>query len=115
MNGQLTLSDAITSGIQGREQGMQQAEAHASEEWKEHVMLAICLTAVRNQYFTSALVWEQVNESTHEPRAMGCMMRHAKKNGWIEPTDQFVASTRPSRHRAPLRVWKSNIYLVGVR
>lgn len=110
MNEQMTLEQAVKAGEAGREEGIARADEHANEQWKQEALEMIRLTALFHQFFTSSLVWDRISAATHEPRAMGALMRRAEKHGWIEPTDQFLCSVRPSQHRRPLRVWRSKIY-----
>lgn len=44
---------------------------------------------------------------THEPRALGALMREAARAGDIEATDAWALSERVACHRRPLRVWRS--------
>jgi len=48
-------------------------------------------------------------EGTHEPRAMGAVMRSLARARVIEATDRTVESVRKANHRRPVRVWKSLI------
>jgi hypothetical protein len=90
-------------------EALARVEEAAKEEWKEDVLNAIRMLAEVREYFTSDDVWMEV-ESPREPRALGAMMRQAKKLGWIEPTTSHVMSIRVACHRRPLRIWRSLIY-----
>lgn len=100
------------SAEEERDRAIALAESHADEVWKGLVQYAIRELARTHSTFTSEAVWHFMEErfpdfATHERRAMGPMMQGAAKDGLIAPTDEFVKGERPSRHAAPIRVWRS--------
>ena len=102
----------IERGEQARDTAVASVEDNANEGWKNAALRAICITASRKEKFITSDVWPNVDpeHKTHEARAMGPMMVRAKKNGWIEATDDFKLATMASRHRAPQRVWRSLLF-----
>lgn len=98
-----------------RDEGIAKADAAAKEDWKASAIAAVYVAAQTHDRFTTTAVWALLAKDasitpTREPRAMGAIMRKAQKNGWIEPTDKFLNTNRASRHRAPVRIWRSLLY-----
>jgi len=90
------------------------ADANADAEWKAQVDDAIRHVAYTQPTLTSEDVWRVLEgrllfsgRRAHEKRAMGPRMKRAQGAGLIEPTEDFVLSEAVSRHRAPIRVWRS--------
>ena len=83
-------------------------EAHANPDWKDEAERVIDLLAATRQHFTTDDVWQRLGHvSTHEPRAMGALMKRAANRGVIRATDGWATSTRPECHGRPIRVWRS--------
>lgn len=100
-------------GMAGKKAGMSAADEAANAEWKAHADLAVLKAAQALQLLTrddvEALMPEGV--STHEPRAWGPVMLRASRDGLIEKALDvpWRNCTRPSRHHAPMQVWRSLI------
>ena len=77
-------------------------------------MQIIKVLAIAYPTFTTDDVWLALQKvpdvATHEPRALGSMMRAAGKSGWIVPTDRYVNSRRPECHARPVKVWRSRFW-----
>lgn len=101
----------ITAGEARRDEAIGRVEVHADAAWKRHVMKVIHGLATERSRFTTDDVWARLDpdHGTHEPRAMGAMMRQAAKAGIITPTDAYEQSARPECHARPVRVWESVI------
>lgn len=108
---QTSLFDPV-QGQQLKADAIAQVEAHASEEWKAEALCAVQTIAQQFQEFTSDEVWRYV-EKPHEPRALGAVMVHAAKRGWIRKTNRTRESRIASQHRQPLRIWESLIAKKG--
>lgn len=95
--------------VAAREEAINRVEAHANTEWKDVAYLTAIRVAQQKRFFTSEEVWDALSGDvrTHEPRAMGAVMRRLRKERIVEPTDQFVTSTSPLGHGRPSRVWRS--------
>lgn len=94
------------------DEALGRVDANADAVWKEDVLNAIHRLALTVEDFTTDDVWEAVrlNESTtHEPRAIGALMKRAADRGWIRPTPTYRKTTRPEAHGRPIRVWKSRL------
>jgi len=85
------------------------ASAEADRAWMREAMAAVRHLATVHDEFTTDNVWACLpnDVSTHEPRAMGAVMRAAMKEGVIAPLDRYEMSARPACHCRPVRVWKS--------
>jgi hypothetical protein len=85
---------------------------NADEEWKAVAMRAVRYLAETYDVFPAEEVSFAVERwypgvRTHEPRALGAVMRRAQAAGLIEPTDQYVGTQRSTRNSAPVRLWRS--------
>ena len=98
------------NGLQLKEEAIARVEANANEEWKQAAYLAMYFVARQQEYLTSDDVWSGLvdgSASTHEPRAMGAILKRAAKEGIIVATDDWRVSSRPECHGRPVRVWRS--------
>lgn len=104
---------SFTEAERARDDAIARAERHAVDEWKTVTFGIIRQLAECSPSFTTDDVWlalQKVPEvATHEPRALGSMMREAAKSGWIVPTDRYVNSQRPECHARPVKVWRSRL------
>jgi hypothetical protein len=97
----------------GKKDGMARVEEHADKDWKEAAENAVVEAALASPLLTSDDVMIRIDPGveTHELRALGSVMLRAAKNGWIEKAPlPPVNCARPSRHCAPLTVWKSLLF-----
>lgn len=101
--------EARTLAIEKRDRAIERAERNADPIWYEDALAAVEHCARAEREFTSEDVAALIGRSIREPRALGAVFRVAKDKGWITATERFVPATHPSRHRAPIRVWKSLI------
>ena len=106
-----TLGERIAAGEAARDEGITRAEEHAPDVWWELAWGCVRAVAAVKAEFTTDDVWElleaQPAPAPPEPRAMGAIMRRAKRERLAEPTDRTKLSTRPACHRRPVRVWAS--------
>ena len=105
---------SLTEAERVRDDAIARAERHALQEWKDTTMQIIKVLAIAYPTFTTDDVWLELSRTphvgTHEPRALGSMMRAAYKVGWVAPTDQYVKSRRPECHARPVKVWRSRFW-----
>lgn len=95
-----------------KESGMADALDHANEKWKNAVDKRMRFLVQNKRFFTSddVLVYlTDRNIKTHNNSALGSIMNKWYRAGYIKQAG-FVISSRPSRHKAPIRLWKSNFY-----
>lgn len=86
------------------------AGRNADPEWVTTAHRVIQELADRGEHFTADDVWELLDARqvtpTHEPRALGAVLRAAKSSGLIRPTAAYLPSRRPECHGRPVRVWQ---------
>ena len=108
------ILDSIRA-TKNREEALERvASPEEAARWIAKAVIAIHWAAEQYTGVTSDLVWQVLVRNRvgdpPEPRAMGAAFKQARKEGWIIPTDTFVASERPSRNGAPIRVWSSRVW-----
>lgn len=97
IDGQMALDDAL-----------ERVDEHADDNWKWFAELVVRRLASAQPTFTTDDVWmelESFDVSTHEPRALGAIMRNLAREGLIRTTDRYVKSDRPECHQRPIPVW----------
>lgn len=84
---------------------------HSNRSWREMALECVKTVCLSKEFFTMNDVRKLVNLSdlkTHDNRAMGGIIKTARKLNWIEPTGQEIVSR--VGHKSPLQVWKSTLY-----
>lgn len=102
--GQMGLFGPEAFGAQLRDEAMAIVAEHADPEWMARAAACIGELAATGEEFTSEDVLDRVG-STREPRALGPLFMAALRSGAIVKT-RFALARRPSRHRAPVQVWR---------
>lgn len=91
------------------DEAIARVEAHADRTWMDAAFGAVGALALICATFTTDDVWAVLDKRevtpTHEPRAMGAVMRRAKRAGVCAASDSYIPSTRPESHGRPIRVW----------
>ena len=88
---------------------LQQVEENANDEWLETAFAVVEFLAQTGRTFTSDDVWELMahkDVTTHEPRAMGAVLRKAAKLKLIHPTGGYVKTRRAVAHSRAIAQWK---------
>lgn len=88
-----------------------EAYESANLKWKEAAEKRLYYLAKRRHFVTSDEILNYLdakNIKTRNTSALGAIMQEAKRNGVLVPYG-YQASTRKSRHQAPIRVWESTI------
>jgi hypothetical protein len=106
-----------TLAQQVADEAVERVDRNADDEWKARALDAVRFVASARPLFTTDAVWWVLGSDvqTHEPRAMGAVMRRAVKAGVCVPTDTYHRSTRAVNHARPLRVWRSLTYREDTR
>ena len=93
----------------GDKEAAARALDHARRAWVEAALISGRRLARSQTFLTSADVRAGIPETitTHEPRALGGVMRKLQKEGWIVPTDSHRLSKNRVNHNRPMRVWRS--------
>jgi hypothetical protein len=96
----------------GEKEAIERVRRHANAEWRQAAYLSGAILAESHRTLTSLDVRRNVHPrfNTHEPRALGAVMRALAKNEIIEPTGDYVKSNLRHNHNRPVRVWASLIY-----
>jgi hypothetical protein len=107
---QPTLFDAAAAEA-AKIAAITKVERNADPAWKVEMLGAVAAVARRMHKFTSDDVWEELHGSsdadTHEPRALGAIMKKAATAGIIVATSEYRPSCRVACHARPVRVWRS--------
>lgn len=110
MSAQGDLVDLVAD-IQARDEAVTRVASNADPEWIEHTLHVIWCLAVAQDEITTDDIWQTIGDvaATHEPRALGAVMKKAAAKGWVSPTDRYRPSSRPACHARPVRIWASHI------
>ena len=87
-------------------------EKNANEAWKAAAYRRVRCLAESRMWFTSedVLTWlEQRGYKTKDKRALGGVMQHYQRDGWIVAAG-WTTARRKERHHAPVRRWQSLKY-----
>jgi len=83
-----------------RDEAIDRVEANAHHDWLVQARQAVLWLAHNRDEFTTGV-------GTHEPRALGAVMRWAARSGVVVKTDRVVNSCRVECHARPVAVWRS--------
>ena len=95
-----------------RDRAITRAGQGADPRWLQAAADAVEHAARHRDHLTTDDVWDLLDTQeyeTPEPRAMGAVMRRAKANGLVEPTERMTPGRRAGSHRRPVRQWRSLI------
>jgi len=109
MNHEPTLFDPVQAEA-AADEALARVEAHADPDWKDRAYAIIFELARVRVEFTTDDVWRELGQAgvdTHEPRALGALMRQAAADHVIAPTDRYKPSSRVVCHGRPVRIWRS--------
>lgn len=87
-------------------------DTDTGQAWLDVAINAIQRVAFDREYLSVDDVWMVLTETDREQFGpqLGIAFRKAKDRGYIEQTGGFTESQRPSRHRSPIRVWRSLLH-----
>jgi hypothetical protein len=104
--------DLFSLIIEARDEAIDRVERNMDRQWREVAYETGVSLAQSRESFTSEDIFDALppSVSTHEPRAMGAVMRALKSAGVVEATDRFVTSSSLVGHGRPSRVWRSLMY-----
>lgn len=103
---QPTLEDAL----EARDQAIAQAGQHADDQWRDTAHTVVRELANAGVPFTTDHVWavlDDLDATTHEPRALGAVIQQASRAGVIRPTGRWVKSTRGVNHAREIKEWSA--------
>lgn len=90
-------------------QAIEQVAEHADPAWLDNARRVVWQLIKEGQPFTTDDCWSRLTSlgsTTHEPRAMGAVMRAAARAGLIATTGEYVKTSRPEAHSRPIPVWQ---------
>lgn len=88
-------------------------ESHANARWLTTARQAVGWLALTQPSFTTDDVWRVLagrDASTHEPRALGAVMKQAARLGYCTASETWQQSARSDCHGRPVRVWTSLLF-----
>lgn len=100
----------LTAAFAAAELAIDGVEANADTSWLD-VARGVVRSIPIGLTFTTDDVWRalaraSVTVSTHEPRAMGAVMRGLQRDGVVVNTRTYQPSARPECHARPIPVWR---------
>lgn len=104
----LDLLDTSPARV-ARDHAIDTVEANAHDEWLATADRIVRHLAAVGLPFTTDDVWSRLDArgvTTHEPRALGAVIRKAARRGLIATTGDYRKSVRPECHARPVAVWK---------
>lgn len=106
---EMTIEQAIAAS----DKAIAESGFHANKDWRRKALDVVLDLCKLRREFTADDVWEQLEKTgwrTHEPRAMGAVLREASVNGFCSVTPMHTVSRRKTNHRRPIPVWKSMLF-----
>jgi hypothetical protein len=97
----------------GKNIGMDNVALGAPPGWQDQAVALIRKLAQSRPYVCADDLWAAGLAPPPEPRALGPAFVAAASAGIIASTLHFVRTFQTTRHRAPVRVWKSNLCVIG--
>ncbi len=97
----------------GKIVGMADAARGAPDGWMDAAVSVIRHLALVHPYVCADDLWAAGLPPPPEARALGPAFTRAKGKGIVEATGIFVRTKQSTRHRAPVRVWRSALYGVA--
>lgn len=95
----------MSSGEALRDDALKRVEKNASMSWMVEARDYVLRLAPGTE-FTADDVWVALSNETHEPRALGAVMRKLSAIKAVVATGVYRASRLPRRHARPIMIWK---------
>jgi hypothetical protein len=95
---QTTTTVSSAEGRTNRDHGMDRVERNAHPDWKRHAVQAVLRKAAEGGEFAAEDCWAYIPDGvwTHEPRAMGPVIKGLTVDGLISQVDWGTASKATS-------------------
>jgi hypothetical protein len=108
---QWAAEQAKPTAEQAADEAIARVGSNADPGWVRSALDAVRSIALTRSRFTTDDVWELLErrgvQATHEPRALGAVIRMASKKGIIRSTGEYVKSKRVECHSRPVMVWEA--------
>lgn len=91
-----------------RDVALARVDGAADPLWRAAADRIIRELAASGVEFTTDDVWSRLDRTgtaTHEPRALGALLKAAAQRGIVRATDRYRNSVRVECHARPVRVW----------
>jgi hypothetical protein len=105
-----TKDGRLEKGRAARDKAMARVERGAGESWNEHAFKVLKEVARQLPELTSDDLWDAGLAPPAEKRAIGPVFTRGGNAKLIEATNRFRPCRSPSRHAAPVRIWRSLIF-----
>lgn len=95
-------------GERARDEALTRVTDHADPAWLK-AAADVILALPAGTEWTTDQVWARLvtsGVSTHEPRALGAVVRRLALAGQIAKTGRYVPSARPECHARPIPIWR---------
>lgn len=89
-------------------QALDKVEANADPAWLGVAKRVVWQLVREGEPFTTDDCWVRLSAlgvTTHEPRALGAVIRAAARAGFIRSTGEYRKTSRPEAHSRPIPVW----------
>ena len=105
------IEEQQATATKAADEAIARAGSNADSGWVRAALDAVRSLALARSRFTTDDVWELLErrgvQATHEPRALGAVIRMASKSGIIRATGQYVKSKRVECHGRPIMIWEA--------
>lgn len=104
------LFDSTEAGRRNRDEALERVERAADEEWKERAWAYLNRMAKAQPEFCAEDLWLAGLDKPREPRALGPLLMHARRDGLIAPSGRYRQSASASRNSGDAKVWLSLVH-----
>ena len=83
---------------------------HAAPEWSKYARVCLRSLCERKQTLTVddlCALLSRYDVHTHNSSALGAIMRHGAKSGWMKLSGEYKKSDDPKKHSRVLPIWQS--------
>lgn len=94
-----------------RDNALERVSAHTCAAWQIEAYKAARKVAESFRFFTTDDVWKAGLSKPDEPRALGPVMLSLERDGIIAATEKFKSTAQRTRNCAPVRLWRSCVYV----
>ena len=95
-----------------RDDGIQQSSKHSGDTWKDEAISFVRDYLSKNPTLFVDSLWKAGLRRPSSPRALGAVMQHARREGWMEEQESngcILARPSATSNMQLKRVWKSRI------
>lgn len=95
------------------DEAIERAETHADPQWSMYAR--VCLKSIcelKHSFTVDDLchALSRYDVETHNTSALGAIMRHGAKMGWMKKTEEYTKSKIPAKHMRVIPIWQSLLY-----